>query len=78
LLVTHQLDALVSDVASPAMNVAPLAGYPGVMVPTGIDEEGAPTSIFFYGPRWSEARLLALAYGYEQVSNARRAPEFKP
>lgn len=78
LLVTHQLDALVSDVASPAMNVAPLAGYPGVMVPTGIDEEGAPTSIFFYGPRWSEAQLLALAYGYEQVSNARRAPEFKP
>jgi amidase len=78
LLVTHQLDALVSDVASPAMNVAPLAGYPGVMVPTGIDDEGAPTSIFFYGPRWSEAQLLALAYGYEQVSNARRAPEFKP
>jgi len=77
-LTTHQLDALVSDVASPAMNVVPLAGYPGIMVPSGIDEEGLPTSIFFYGPRWSEANLLALAYGYEQISHARRTPAFKP
>ncbi|NUT78260.1 amidase [Pseudomonas sp. C1C7] len=78
LLTTHQLDALVSDVGSAAMNVVPLAGYPGIMVPSGIDEEGVPTSIFFFGPRWSEARLLALAYGYEQLANARRTPAFKP
>ncbi|VVQ04232.1 Glutamyl-tRNA(Gln) amidotransferase subunit A [Pseudomonas fluorescens] len=78
LLATHQLDALVSDVGSPAMNIVPLAGYPGVMVPSGMDDDGLPTSIFFFGPRWSEARLLALAYGYEQASQARRAPAFKP
>lgn len=78
LLITHQLDALVSDVASPAMNVAPLAGYPGVMVPSGIDPDGLPTSIFFFGPRWSDAEMIALAYGYEQVSNARQTPAFKP
>lgn len=77
LLTTHQLDALVSDVASPAMNVAPLAGYPGIMVPSGMDD-GVPTSVYFYGPRWSDARLLALAYGYEQVSQARQVPAFKP
>ncbi|MHC8365733.1 amidase family protein [Pseudomonas sp. ZT5P21] len=77
-LVAHQLDAIVSDVASPAMNVVPLAGYPGIMVPTGIDDDGVPTSVFFYGRRWSEANLLALAYGYEQVSHARRTPAFKP
>jgi amidase len=78
LLTTHQLDALVSDVESPAMNVVPLAGYPGIMVPSGIDDDGVPTSVYFFGPRWSDARLLALAYGYEQVSHARRAPVFKP
>ncbi|MHC8357946.1 amidase family protein [Pseudomonas sp. LB3P81] len=77
-LVVYQLDAIVSDVESPAMNVVPLAGYPGIMVPTGIADDGVPTSIFFYGPRWSEANLLALAYGYEQVSHARRTPAFKP
>lgn len=78
LLATYQLDAIVSDVESPAMNVVPLAGYPGIMVPTGMDDEGVPTSIFFFGHRWSEARLLALAYGYEQLANARRTPAFKP
>lgn len=78
LLMTHKLDALVSDVASPAMNVVPLAGYPGVMVPSGLDEDGLPTSVFFFGPRWSDAELIALAYGYEQVSNARQVPVFKP
>lgn len=77
-LTTYQLDALVSDVGSPAMNVVPLAGYPGIMVPSGIDDDGVPTSIFFFGPRWSDAQLLALAYGYEQLSHARRAPAFKP
>ncbi|MGJ7514474.1 amidase family protein [Pseudomonas baetica] len=78
LLATYQLDALVSDVQSPAMNVVPLAGYPGVMVPSGIDDEGVPTSVYFFGPRWSDARVLALAYGYEQASKAWRAPAFKP
>ncbi|MCW8275502.1 amidase [Pseudomonas sp. PCH199] len=78
LLATYQLDALVSDVASAAMNIVPLSGYPGVMVPSGIDDDGLPTSVFFFGPRWSDARLLALAYGYEQVANARRTPAFKP
>lgn len=78
LLTAYQLDALVSDVGSPAMNVVPLAGYPGIMLPSGIDGDGMPTSVFFYGARWSEANLLALAYGYEQVSQARRTPVFKP
>jgi amidase len=77
-LVTHRLDALVLDVGSPGLNVAPLAGYPGIMMPSGIDDAGVPTSVYFFGARWSEAKLLALAYGYEQVSRARRAPAFNP
>ncbi|MNY43114.1 amidase [compost metagenome] len=78
LLTAHKLDALLSDVASPAMNVVPLAGYPGIMMPTGMGADGLPTSLFFYGARWSEAELLAIAYGYEQASHARQAPAFNP
>lgn len=78
LLVAHQLDALVLDVGSPGLNVTPLAGYPGIMMPSGMDDDGVPTSVFFFGTRWSEATLLALAYGYEQASNARPTPAFKP
>ncbi|MBK5356147.1 amidase [Pseudomonas sp. TH41] len=78
LVVTHQLDGLVLDVGSPGLNVIPLAGYPGIMMPSGIDDYGLPTSVLFFGTRWSEATLLALAYGYEQASQARRVPAFKP
>lgn len=78
LVVTHQLDGLVLDVGSPGLNVIPLAGYPGIMMPSGIDDHGVPTSVFFFGTRWSEANLLALAYGYEQASQARQTPAFKP
>jgi amidase len=78
LVATHQLDGLVLDVGSPGLNVIPLAGYPGIMMPSGIDDHGVPTSVFFFGTRWSEGMLLALAYGYEQASHARRVPAFKP
>ncbi|CAI8815480.1 amidase [Pseudomonas sp. IT-P253] len=78
LVATHQLDGLVLDVGSPGLNVIPLAGYPGIMMPSGIDDHGVPTSVFFFGTRWSEATLLALAYGYEQASQARQTPAFKP
>ncbi|MGF0240580.1 amidase family protein [Rhodococcus sp. IEGM1300] len=76
-LVTNQLDALLLDVGSPGLNVIPLAGYPSIMMPSGVDDDGVPTSILFFGARWSEATLLALAYGYEQASEARPVPTFK-
>jgi amidase len=30
----------------------------------------------FFGRAWSEARLLALAYAYEQASHARKPPTY--
>jgi len=78
LLATDQLDAMVMDVGSPGLNVVSLAGYPGIMMPSGVDDSGVPTSVYFFGTRWSEATLLALAYGYEQASHARQVPQFKP
>ncbi|BBP78922.1 amidase [Pseudomonas sp. Ost2] len=70
-LVKHGLDAILGDphpwafleVASVA-----LAGYPGITVPSGLDVDGMPTWVHFFAGRWSEAELLAVAYGYEQVS----------
>jgi amidase len=77
LMATHNLEALISDVESPAMNVASLAGYPGIMVPSGIDADGLPTSVLFFGERWSDDRLLAFAYSYEQASLALQVPTFR-
>ncbi|WP_237720896.1 amidase family protein [Pseudomonas asplenii] len=47
------------------LGTAVFAGYPAVTVPSGMDADGLPTAVSFFGPRWSDAELLAIAYGYE-------------
>jgi amidase len=39
---------------------------------------GLPVGLSFIGPKWSEARLLALGYAYEQATHARLTPSFPP
>ncbi len=38
--------------------------------------KGLPCGISFVGAAWSEARLVALAYAFEQATRSRRAPTF--
>jgi amidase len=47
-----------------------VAGYPGISVPSGKDEHGMPASAYFFGARWTEPTLLAVAHGYEQAAKA--------
>jgi amidase len=54
-----------------------VAGYPHLTVPMG-GALGLPVGLSFIGPKWSEARLLALGYAYEQASHARLTPVFGP
>jgi len=54
---------------------AAVAGYPTITVPAG-QAFGLPVGISFIGGAWSEARLIALAYAYEQASKLRRPPAF--
>jgi amidase len=58
-------------------SVAAVAGYPSVTVPTGF-ASALPLGLSFIGPAYSEARLLSLAYAYEQLTRARRAPTYRP
>jgi amidase len=62
-----------AGVGSPA-NLANLSGYPDLIVPAGFTSDGLPVGISFFGPAWSEPRLLALGYAFEQATKARRAP----
>ncbi len=51
------------------------AGYPSVCAPAGYSStHRRPVAITLLGPAWSEVRLLALAYAFEQATLARRAP----
>lgn len=88
----HQLDALVGIAASPPFasdlilgdrpivrntSLSAVAGYPRITVPAGFIH-GLPVGVSFMGGPWSEARLLGLAYAFEQQVNARQAPHFLP
>ena len=56
---------------------AAMAGYPNITVPAGFVRD-LPVGISFFGPAWSEPTLLAIAYAFEQATQHRRAPEFRP
>ncbi|WP_131117862.1 amidase [Lichenihabitans psoromatis] len=51
-----------------------IAGLPGVTVPAGFYQSGAPFNLIVVGPQWSEVDLLAFAYAYEQATRHRRPP----
>ena len=51
-----------------------IAGLPGVTVPAGAYRSGAPFSLIFVGPMWSESQLLNMAYAYEQHGRHRIVP----
>jgi amidase len=58
--------------------LANLTGFPDLIMPAGFTGRGLPVSISFMGPAFSEPRLLALGYAFEQRTNARRLPLTTP
>ncbi len=85
---SSSLDAIVSLTACPAWltdyvlgdhdvfhtsGPAAVAGWPAVSVPGGYVCD-LPVGVSFVGPRWSEPRLIGLAYAFEQATRARRPP----
>ena len=86
----HHLDAIVAPTGSPAWTTdlvngdhftgasstpAAVAGYPSITVPAG-NAFGLPVGLSFIGTAWSEPKLIALAYAYEQATKHRRPPAF--
>ena len=58
--------------------LANLTGFPDLIVPAGFTGRGLPVSVSFLGPAFSEPRLLALGYAFEQLTKARRLPRKTP
>jgi amidase len=63
--------------ASP-VTLANLTGFPDLIVPAGFTGRGLPVTVSFLGPAFSEPRLIALGYAFEQRTLARRLPVTTP
>jgi amidase len=86
----HRLDALVAPTSGPATlidlvngdygvngssTIPAVAGYPHITVPAGW-ASGLPVGLSFFGRAWSEGKLLAIAYAFEQATRHRKPPKF--
>ena len=54
------------------------SGLPAISIPAGFTPDGLPVGIELLGVAWSEAKLLSLAYAFEQASKHRRPPPETP
>jgi len=61
-----------------ATNFANLSGFPDLIVPAGFTGDDLPVGISFFGPAFSEPKLLALGYSFEQATHAIRVPVNTP
>ena len=91
---THRLDGLIyptwsnpprliGDLSTPAndnsQNLAPPSGFPAITVPMGwVRDQSLPVGLQILGQAWSEGRLFAFAYAFEQATHHRRPPATAP
>jgi len=80
----HKLDAILFPGTAGA-GIAAKAGYPSVLVPAGmisgvgkVETPDYPLGATFAGRAWSEAKLLRIAYAFEQATLARVMPPGLP
>jgi amidase len=64
--------------APSATDIANLTGFPDLIVPAGFTGDNLPVGISFFGPAFSEPKLIALGYSFEQATHARRRPVHTP
>ncbi len=53
------------------------SGYPNITVPAGF-VHGLPVGMSFFGAKYQEAKLISIAYAFEQETNARKTPQLPP
>ncbi|PKA51044.1 Glutamyl-tRNA(Gln) amidotransferase subunit A, chloroplastic/mitochondrial [Apostasia shenzhenica] len=69
----QKLDAVVYD-SCEADHAMAIGGFPIINVPAGYSSSGAPFGIAFAGLKGSDAKLIEIAYAFEQATNVRKLP----
>ena len=88
----EKLDAVIAPSMSPAWptdhvlgdhfvgagyGMAAVAGTPSITVPVG-ETQGLPIGLTFMGRAYTEPELIGFAYALEQITKARKPPQYKP
>lgn len=58
--------------------LSPTTGFPAISMQAGFTPDGLPIGVEFFGRPFDDAKLVALAYSYEQATHHRRPPELTP
>jgi amidase len=74
---------LIGDLNTPhgdnSQLFSPTTGFPAISVPMGYTRgDRLPAGLSIFGRPWDEARLIGLAYGFEQAVRAWRPPSSTP
>jgi amidase len=77
-LLTAPPETAPASPTASATNIANLTGFPDLIVPAGFTGDNLPVGISFFGPAFSEQKLLSLGYSFEQATHARRRPVHAP
>lgn len=88
----YRLDALLAPTTGPAWTTdlvngdhvtggssspAAVAGYPDITVPAGF-VHCLPVGMSFFAGKWSEPKLISIAYAFEQATHVYQPPQFLP
>jgi amidase len=88
----YSIDAIVAPTGAPSWPIdvingdhfmggssspAARAGYPNITVPMGY-VHGLPVGLSIFAEAFSESKLVAFAYAFEQATLHRKAPSFLP
>jgi amidase len=58
--------------------MSPSTGLPAISLPAGFTDDGVPVGVELMGAAWSEPKLMAAAFAYEQATRPRKAPPTTP
>ena len=75
----RQRPAVIGD-AQPGSNcqLSAASGLPALSMPGGFTGDGLPVGVELLGPAFSDARLVAMAFAFEQSGARRRSPASTP
>lgn len=78
-LIDPETPNIVERPRTPSLtSIANVTQFPDVIVPAGVTAESMPVTISFFGPAYSEPKLLGYAYAFEQATKHRVSPATTP